>query len=117
MIKKILLFITILFITGCSSDTYKTIDSNEAMKLIENGAIIVDVREISEYEINHIPNSINIPLNNIESINYNKDSTIIVYCATGVRSSQAALKLHSLGYTNIYNLDGGIINWGFELEE
>ena len=41
-----------------------------------------------------------------------KDTVIILYCASGTRSAQAAKTLVDLGYTNIYSLDGGLINWG-----
>ena len=64
-----------------------------------------------------IKDSINIPVDNISSVEYDKDSVIIVYCASGMRSSNAAKTLIDLGYTNVYNLDGGLINWGFELVE
>ena len=38
-----------------------------------------------------------------------------MYCASGMRSSSAADELIDLGYENVYNLDGGLINWGFDL--
>jgi rhodanese-related sulfurtransferase len=103
-------------LTACGS-SYKTIDSNEAMDLINNKAIVIDVRTSDEYNTGHIEDSINIPVDNINSINYGKDTTIIVYCATGMRSANAAQTLINLGYTNVYNLDGGLINWGFDLED
>lgn len=115
MIK--LLFVCFL-ITGCGSSNYTNIDSNEAMKLLENNnTVIIDVRDSDEYETGHIANSVNIPLNDIANIDYSKDQAIILYCATGVRSLQAIDILSDKGYTNLYNLDGGLLNWGFELEE
>lgn len=116
--KKIisLLFICIL-LTGCGSK-YTTIDTNKAVEILnEENSVIIDVREIDEYNSGHIENAINIPLGNITDINYDKETKIIVYCATGVRSGEAAKRLTEMGYLNIYNLDGGILNWGFELEE
>lgn len=117
MKKLISLMIICLLITGCGVK-YQTIDSNKAMDIINNeGAIIVDVRENDEYNEGHILNAINIPLGKISEINYDKETNIIVYCATGVRSGEAAKKLEEMGYTKIYNLDGGLLNWGFELED
>ena len=81
------------------------------------GAIIIDVREKDEYDGGHIANAVNIPLSEISGINYDKETNIIVYCATGIRSSEAAKELKDMGYSKIYNLDGGLLNWGFELEE
>ena len=57
----------------------------------------------------------------IEALKYTfepyKEKVIIVYCASGVRSMEAVKKLSEMGYTSLYNLDGGLLNWGFELEE
>ena len=117
MKKKIISFIVcVLLLTACGTK-YETIDSNVAMTLIEQEAVVIDVRTADEYNEGHIDGSINIPVDNISSIEYDKDSVIIVYCASGMRSSNAAKILIDLGYTNVYNLDGGLINWGFELEE
>lgn len=116
--KKIFSFLLlVLFLTGCSQK-YETIDSNEAMDLINDGAVIIDVRNADEYnDGGHIKNSINIPLDSIKDVTYDKNQTIIVYCLSGVRSREAAKTLYDMGYTSVYNLDGGLINWGFELEE
>jgi len=115
--KKIFsLIVCVLLLTACGTG-YDTIDSNKAMELIEDNAIVIDVRTSTEYDTGHIEGSINIPVENISSIDYGKDSIIIVYCASGMRSSTAADTLVDLGYTNVYNLDGGLINWGFELVE
>lgn len=116
MKKIISLIVCGLLLTACGS-SYQTIDSNKAMELIGNDAIVIDVREVSEYDTGHIEDSINIPVGNITSVDYDKETVIIVYCATGMRSAEAAKVLISEGYTNVYNLDGGLINWGFELVE
>ena len=116
MKKIISLFVCLLILCACSSG-YKTIDSNYAMDLINNNAIVIDVRSSEEYNTGHIEDSINIPVDSISTVTYDKDATIIVYCASGVRSANAAKTLISLGYTNVYNLDGGLINWGFPLED
>ena len=42
---------------------------------------------------------------------------IIVYCQTGIRGKEAVSKLADMGYTSLYNLDGGLLNWGGTLEE
>ena len=115
--KKIISLILIcILITACNSTNYKTIDANEAMDIINtNDVIIIDVRTSEEYDSEHIDGSINIPVDIIDSVDYDKNATIIVYCASGMRSASAAKTLINMGYTNVYNLDGGLINWGFEL--
>ena len=119
MKKKIIsLIVCVLLLTACGTG-YKTITENEAKPLIENNAVIIDVRTGTEFSAGYIDGAINIPVNNISSINgsVDKDTVIILYCASGMRSSQAAKTLVDLGYTNVYNLDGGLINWSGELVE
>ena len=82
------------------------------MKL--QGAKIVDVRSRREYSEGHISGSINIPDYEInrkfEKVFQDYNQTIILYCSSGVRSKKACKKLIKKGYTNIFNLYGGIDN-------
>lgn len=114
MKKWISLFVCVLLLTACGS-SFQTIDSNKAMELIDAGATVIDVRSSEEYNKEHIKDAINIPVDTISAMEYDKDTVILVYCASGVRSAEAAKTLIDLGYTNVYNLDGGLINWGFDL--
>lgn len=78
-------------------------------QLIEEGAIIVDVRTPGEYSSGHIQKSINIPLNSLQSNLKklkNKNTPIITCCASGMRSASAKGILTSNGYTNVYNGGG-----------
>lgn len=116
--RLISLIICILLLTGCDNGGYETITENTANELISNNnVVIIDVRNIDEYNTGHIKDAINIPVSKIDEVSYDKDQYIIVYCASGMRSSNAAQVLVDLGYTNVYNLDGGLINWGAALEE
>lgn len=120
MRKLIICLVVLLTITGCAKDSVKeaissnskTVTSSEASSLIKEGAILVDVRTKEEYDEKHITGAVNIPLSEIEEVNidYDKTTTIIVYCRSGARSSNAAKKLIALGYTNVYDL-GSINNW------
>lgn len=116
MKKIISLIIICLLLTACGNK-YETIDTNKALELIDNGAIVIDVRTNEEYNEGHIKGAINIPVDEINTINYDKDETLIVYCATGIRSQNAINELINMGYTSLYNLDGGLLNWGSNLEE
>lgn len=117
MKKIVSLIIICLLITACGNKGYETIDTNKAIEIINNGAVLIDVRTVDEFNREHIPNAVNIPLDQIEDINYDKNTTIIVYCQSGLRSSEAVSKLVQMGYTSLYNLDGGLLNWGGDLEE
>ena len=115
--KKIFsLLILCLLFTGCTKK-YETIATNDALKLINDGAYVIDVRTIKEYNTGHIVGAINVPLDTIDTISYDKNDVLIIYCATGKRSLEAVNKLIDMGYTHLYNLDGGLLNWGEALEE
>ena len=117
MKKIISLFIIMFLITACGEQKYQVIDTNKALELINSGVVLIDVRTREEYNREHIPNAVNIPLDQIDTIGYQTDTKIIVYCQTGTRSRQAIQTLLDMGYTNLYDLDGGLLNWGGQLEE
>ena len=117
MMKKLLL-VLVIFLFGSSSSTYQTVDVDTVYKasLEDTSIIILDVRESDEYYQGHIKNAINIPVENIETIDLDKDKTIYVYCASGNRSKTATNKLIDMGYTSVYDM-GGIDNYPYELEQ
>jgi molybdopterin/thiamine biosynthesis adenylyltransferase/rhodanese-related sulfurtransferase/molybdopterin converting factor small subunit len=74
---------------------------------------IVDVREPNEYQINRIPGSVLIPLGDVPK-RYNEldpDGLIVVHCKMGSRSAKAADFLRSVGFKNVLNLKGGVLDW------
>ena len=87
------------------------IDNNEDFQ-------IIDVREPFEYEVSNI-NGENIPLSGviIEADKISRDKPVIMQCRSGARSAAAIMQLEQqLGYTNLYNLKGGILAWASEIE-
>lgn len=82
------------------------IKSIDYAQLIQDGAIVLDVRTSAEYAGGHIQGSINVPLNKlIQHLKKlkDKDKPIITCCASGSRSAEALNVLKYNGYTNIYN--------------
>jgi len=77
--------------------------------LVNNGAVILDVRSAMEFASGHIKNAINIPVENLSS-NLSKlpskNKTIITCCASGMRSGMAKNILTKNGYTNVFNVGG-----------
>jgi rhodanese-related sulfurtransferase len=76
--------------------------------------MFLDSREKEEFETSHINGAIwvgydNLEIEKIKSLN--KSDTIIIYCSVGYRSGKTAEKLIDLGFTNVFNLYGGIFNW------
>ena len=78
-------------------------------------AIVIDVREQGEYAQGHIPNARHIPAGEIErrskELEKWKDHPVILCCASGARSSTAAGQLRKAGFSKIYNLRGGMMEW------
>ena len=101
-------------------DFLKQPDINQGVKQYKttSGAILLDVRTPQEYAEGHIPESRNIPLQNIdkaEEIVDNKDAPLFVHCLSGGRSRQAAAVLKQMGYTNVTNI-GGIADYRGKVE-
>ncbi|KAB2923320.1 MAG: rhodanese-like domain-containing protein [Bacteroidetes bacterium] len=82
---------------------------SDLQQLIKAGALVVDVRSTEEYEDEHYPNALNIPveMTQVRMSEYgDKNRPIIVYCASGARSAYAARFLKANGYTNVVNAGG-----------
>lgn len=69
-------------------------------QLVADGAVVVDVRTPAEFQGGHAPNALNIPLNMLGEISskVKKEQTVLVCCASGMRSAQAASMLKGQGY-------------------
>ncbi len=101
---------------GESISGIKSLLPQEATLLINHdNAIILDVRQESEYVNGHIINSIHIPLNNlitkINSLEKYRKRPIIANCMSGNRSSSACRTLKKHGFENVFNLKGGVTAW------
>ncbi len=81
----------------------------------ERKAVIIDVREDGEWNSQHIPNAIHIPLGQLAKrlpeLEQYKNSAIVTQCRTGKRSLQALKLLKSAGFTQVYNMEGGLKAW------
>ena len=90
-------------------------DPSESETLIAQGWVVLDVREVEEYDLGVIPESILIPQGKIEESIKERipdhDQPIIAMCAGGVRSAFAAVALNELGYKNVVSMDGGFNLW------
>lgn len=94
----------------------KDVGNLEATVLInKKDAILVDVRETSEYENGRLPGAVHIPLSQLEArsaeIAKQASRPVIAYCARGNRSRMAASALAKAGFAEIYHLSGGIDAW------
>lgn len=94
----------------------KAVNPGEATLLINReDARVLDVREVSRFTAGHIPEAINIPggklLDRLHEIEKFKDKPLIVCCAAGMRSNKACRELKDKGFTQLYNLAGGVDAW------
>jgi len=95
---------------------YQTVSANDAALLIDNiSPLILDVRTPREYAGGHLKNSVIIPVQELQQRHTElakyRDENILLYCATGNRSTVAAKILIDNGFTRIYNLRYGIVDW------
>lgn len=102
-----------------SVKAYKDISPKDVVNMLSSKeGILIDVRTPTEYESGHIKGAINFPLQilkqEMDKNNISKDTPIILYCQSGVRSKNASKLLEELGYSKVYNL-GGINSWPYEI--
>ena len=113
MKKIIILLMLPILLCACGATekaTVENIDCTKMTELVNDGAVLIDVRDASEYQEGHLDGAININYTDIaskiETTVDKKDTKIVVYCKSGRRSSIAAKSLIDLGYTNVYDLGG-----------
>jgi rhodanese-related sulfurtransferase len=86
--------------------------------LANSSVIIIDVRSSREFATGKIPGAVLLPDNKIREQAHlvipNKNSLVLVYCRSGVRSADATYALISMGYTNVYDF-GGILDWPYDI--
>jgi rhodanese-related sulfurtransferase len=84
------------------------ISPRDAHTYLQTGALLIDVRTPGEFSSGHLPNAINLPLDQIESSLpsrvADKSQVILLHCQSGMRSGLAKRKLNRLGYSKAYNL-------------
>jgi adenylyltransferase/sulfurtransferase len=98
----------------------KEINVLELKQLIDSGADfqLIDVREPSEYEDANLQGVL-IPMNTVpQNVDkFSKDKQVVVHCRSGKRSANVIQFLETnFGYTNLYNLEGGLLAWKEEID-
>lgn len=91
--------------------------SVDSLSSVKNKAILLDAREDKEYKVSHLKGAILVGFDHFDveettkNLPSDKNLKIVVYCSLGIRSEIVADKLIKAGYTNVYNLYGGIFEW------
>ncbi len=95
--------------------TVPEVDADGAQRMIDHGAVALDVREPWEFATGFIPGAVLVPRadvpERIRGLVPDPASPIVVYCAGGVRSAYATKTLEEMGYTGAVSMAGGMHAW------
>lgn len=101
-------------ITKIKSTDIKEISAGQLLAIInkKTDTQIIDVRETFEYENGNI-GGLSIPLGSLEKRHeeINRNERVVIICRSGARSLMAIERLQKVGFTNLYNLKGGLLEW------
>jgi UPF0176 protein len=107
-------------------NTGKYVSAEEFNKLTEDPrTVVIDMRNHYEYEVGHFENAIEVPSDTFreqlpmvaEMMKEKKDKNIIMYCTGGIRCEKASAYMLHKGFTNVFHLEGGIINYVNEVKQ
>ena len=104
--------VTVLLLLGACACAHR-VSAEQAKKMVEEGAKLVDVRSPEEFQSGHLDGAINVPVAELEERLAEvgpKDQPVVVYCASGFRSARAARILDGKGFTHVADL-GAMSSW------
>jgi rhodanese-related sulfurtransferase len=91
------------------------VSPNDAIRLSNSGALMLDVREAGDYEAGHIIDARHIPAAQVpaqtDSLKKYREKPVVVYCDSGFASAGAARALRAAGFSKVVTLRGGLQNW------
>jgi rhodanese-related sulfurtransferase len=94
---------------------FAALSASQAVRLMNQGALVIDLRTKQLYDAGHIVDSRNVPLPELESqadaLKKWREKSVITYCDTGADGAGAARSLTKLGFTKVFNLQGGLNAW------
>ncbi len=97
------------------AQAFAAVGTHDAVRLMNKGALVVDVRDAAPYQAGHIGEARNIGLKALageaESLKKYKDKPVIMCCDTGMNGGAAARELGRLGFNQVVNLRGGLDAW------
>ena len=97
------------------TQAFAGLSTPQAVRLMNQGAIVLDLRTKAAYDAGHIGDARNVPAVEIEAqsdtLKKWRDRAVITYCDSGVSGAGAARTLAKLGFTKVFNLEGGLNAW------
>jgi rhodanese-related sulfurtransferase len=126
-----LVLVVLLLAAACSSGsdtaTIELVSPAQAAQVIDDdpaGLVVLDIRTPEEFNEARLANSINIDYYDADFAEQldglDKNDPYVMYCRSGNRSSDAVNTMKELGFVEVYEIDGGIVNWydsGFPVEQ
>jgi rhodanese-related sulfurtransferase len=111
----ILAVLAIVFELRQRSRGFASIGPADAVRLVNAGAVVFDVRDEKAYEAGHIIDSRSVPAASLaeraDSIKKFKEKPVLVYCDSGSAASGVAKTLQAQGFTKVVSLRGGLQSW------
>lgn len=102
---------------GAATTQTSLVDPTDASELIDSDpeTVVLDIRTPEEVDTGTLPRALNIdfysPSFREEIAELDRDATYVVYCRSGNRTEQATRIMADLGFTDVYELDGGVVAW------
>jgi rhodanese-related sulfurtransferase len=94
---------------------FAALSAMQAVRLMNQGALVIDLRSKELYDAGHIVDARNVPVADLESqadsLKKWRDKSVITYCDSGANGASAARSLMKLGFTKVFNLQGGLNAW------
>ncbi len=94
---------------------FAALSAVQAVRLMNQGALVIDLRSKELYDAGHIVDARNVPVGEIQaqadSLKKWRDKNVITYCDSGTDGANAARILTKLGFTKVFNLHGGLNAW------
>ena len=94
---------------------FAALSSTQAVRLMNQGALVLDVRAKDSYDAGHIRDARNVPAADLESqaesLKKWRDKSVITYCDSGTSGASGARTLMKLGFVKVFNLHGGLNAW------
>jgi rhodanese-related sulfurtransferase len=95
--------------------SFAALSATQAVRLMNQGALVIDLRGKELYDAGHIGDARNVPVAELasqaESLKKWRDRNVITYCDSGVSGASGARTLMKLGFTKVFNLQGGLNAW------
>jgi rhodanese-related sulfurtransferase len=94
---------------------FAALSASQAVRMMNQGALVIDLRSKELYDAGHIVEARNVPAAELESqadaLKKWRDRNVITYCDSGANGATAARSLTKLGFTKVFNLEGGLNAW------